>query len=366
MASPTTALVKYELPSAPIEKIERLREVYGDLASRVNLVTPLQSPDFIPASHKVSLRVVVLSADVNGGDVYKDDHFCEKDERAPTKVGLLKILQAAGGDVVAEKCRRVDDRKDPRYVEFTSTIRIPMLDGTVKEFAKTRRVDHRAGADETKGWSEKRLAQARKFTLELAETKALNRAIREGLALKQKYTEAELARPFVVPALVYVADMTDPEVRKMVAAKGLGVVDSLYGPDRQMPISGTGSDVTPHRELTSGEPGAPAPTLDPQVDAWIDSLGGPEPESEPVAPQMFVCGCPCGDQRQVSSQLAAFTTERVKCVRCRQCYPWGKEFAALRHADLPDMEMPGLAGLSGSRAVAANAKWLAEHKGGGA
>ena len=52
----STALARVEMPDAPIAKIDKLREAYRILSDKVNLITPMQSPDYIPAMHSVSLR----------------------------------------------------------------------------------------------------------------------------------------------------------------------------------------------------------------------------------------------------------------------------------------------------------------------
>jgi len=60
---------------------------------------------------------------------------------------------------------------------------------------------------------ERDVLQLRKFVLAQAETKAKNRVIRRILALRQVYTEAELARPFAVPRLVYRPDIAEANLR---------------------------------------------------------------------------------------------------------------------------------------------------------
>jgi len=356
-----------DLPTAPIAKIEELRTRYESLSTQVNLVTPLQAPDFIPAMYKVSLRAVVLSAEVDRGDVYKDDQFCAKGERAPTKVGLLKILQAAGGEVVAEKCRRVDDRKDPRYAETQMVIRLPMLDGSSKEFAATRHVDHRDGSDEIVGWSEKRLAQARKFTPELSETKALSRAIREGLALKQKYTEGELARPFVVPALVFDPDMSDPEIRRMVAARGLGVTDQLYGPAKDRPalVAATAPDEpAPAGEVIDVKAERVALHGTDNVDV---ALFGAPPTAPAAAPPVnpdipeHLCACTHGCEKEIGADVAATTLAFTGRKLCSGCYPWNAAFKIPDHQGLRNMGFStNYANLTGDQAIDAHRAWMAD------
>ena len=68
---------------------------------------------------------------------------------------------------------------------------------------------------------ENQIQEMRAYILEHAESKARNRAIRQALALKGKYTEDELRRPFVVPALVETGRCDDSELRKLYFEKKL-------------------------------------------------------------------------------------------------------------------------------------------------
>lgn len=231
MISESTALAKVELPDGPVGSIQEVRTALARISDQCNLVTAIASPDFIPPLHRVSFRVVALDPTVdergNGGDCYRSGLFCQKNERALTKIGLLRILDAAGGSLV--DTHRTDDRSDPHYCEWTVTIAIPMLDGKVRRFAATKEVDLRDGSDQASSMKPAQLAGSRSHIAALAESKAMNRAIRGGLSLKQKYTTGELDKPFVVPALVPHLPMDDPEVRRQVVASMMASQTALYG-----------------------------------------------------------------------------------------------------------------------------------------
>ena len=70
---------------------------------------------------------------------------------------------------------------------------------------------------------------------EQAGFKALLRAIRAALSIQQKYTVAELKKPFIVPALVPHLDTSDPMVKELVTRKALGM--ELY-PNARAPHAG--------------------------------------------------------------------------------------------------------------------------------
>jgi hypothetical protein len=368
--NPGTALAKrVEMPAAPIAKIDELRNTYDRLAANVNLITPVQSPDYIPAMHSVSLRAVVIDANESRGDVYKGS-FCGNNERAMTKIAILKLLQAAGGTVV--ESRRIDDRRDHYVAEFRVVIEIPQMDGTVRRFEATKGVDYRDGSPQVSAFSAAQLKSARQFVPDLAETKALLRAVRGALALKQKYTVDELARPFVVPALVPNVDMSDPEIKRMVAAKALGVSGQLYGPPptEAAPVT---HQIGDGRERP--EPGQVIETTvlkdEPEIDLGQHNQTGPAdsaedfgmppaPTQEPVA--ILVCECPHGCQAGLTEEVDRMTRERFKAPRCGKCVPWSPKFEQGKHRDLDDLGI--VPKVSGAQAIAANIEWMKRQGGG--
>jgi hypothetical protein len=69
---------------------------------------------------------------------------------------------------------------------------------------------------------------ARRFGLRLAESKSMNAAIRN-LGIKAKYALEELKKPFVMFRCSYVPDMSDPDIKRMVAGQALSGAGLLYG-----------------------------------------------------------------------------------------------------------------------------------------
>ena len=273
----STALTKQAdeaLPGAPVSTALQVRETIEKLRGQFNVLTPAVVIDHIPAMHRVSFGVVPFGPD----DVYGDPKgfkppFLNDNERAPNKVGLLKLLAAAGGKVISSV--RLDDRKDPLVCEFQVTIDIVQLDGNIARSIATKRLDFSDGSAQISAMKDKQLVQQRQMIAELAESKAMNRAIRAALQLKQKYTVQELARPFVIPKLVVDLDMSDPLIRQMAAAKALGIEAQLYGP----PLAGGFPTALPAPAESLVRMIAPAPDDD---DAPAPVQAGPVSTSEPV------------------------------------------------------------------------------------
>lgn len=212
------------LPDAPVRSVPVLREQLERLAVRANVLAPL-AIDSVAPGHAVSLRAVKIDPSVDkdgfGTDTYRDGKFCKPDERALTRTGLLRIWQAANGNVLESRPLSIDGY----CVDWQVKVALPAIDGRMLTVIATKRVDLNDDSPEVVGWSDKRLIRARANLLPLAESKALNRAIRSALALRQKYKVSELERPFVIPAIVPDLDADE----NLKAALLQHVMGSLYG-----------------------------------------------------------------------------------------------------------------------------------------
>jgi len=135
------------------------------------------------------------------------------------------------------------------------------------------------------GWD--RVYQQRANIHSLAESKAKLRAIRSAIGIPSAMTPERAALPFVVPTLVPDLDVSDPEVRRMLAASLIGSQEALYGP-RVLPA---GAQAPALDEPES----APAPESDViDVSASIDADDEPDfpPEDEPAS----ACGLPVTEE----------------------------------------------------------------------
>ena len=314
----------------PVRTVEEFHKVIESIEDKVNLVMPTEVPDYIPALHLVSFRQVQVDTSEAAGEVYADKNFCKPGEFAPTKVLLLKLLTAAGGSM--EDTQSIDGGTIENVAEFQVTVKIPQLDGRALSYIASKRVDL-ADKSKIKYASDNHLAQMRRFVRENAETKALGRAIRAGLALMQKYTKEELARPFVIPVLVPDIEeaIKDPNVKRLFASKALGLSGDLYG-ERPALSAGGGAEVVVVTE-------APGEGEDFTAD-------GPAPEPEPQETEKkhdAVCQCPCECEEGIEKAVAEGTLKKLGAVRCYRCYPFKVGFDFSRHDARLNLKLPNFA-----------------------
>jgi hypothetical protein len=251
-AQPTQALA-IKKPADPMEQLAKYQE------QQCNVLMPICVVDGVPPGTCISIRPKLISSNPNDGQVYKTKrgglalHGRTLDEIA----GLAGMTQISA--------HRTDDRKHPHYCEFEVRYKVTDFDGTVREVVGTKTLDFRVDAgggepgkdyaaiDQIKNPGE--LAQQRSAITELCVSKAKNRAIRTLLAIKQSYTAAELAKPFIVPKLI--VDTSDPQARAMVMANIMGATQALYGqPQQQALPSGQVIDMAPNGNGTYHPTGA--------------------------------------------------------------------------------------------------------------
>ncbi|MBW2264514.1 MAG: hypothetical protein JRG91_21315 [Deltaproteobacteria bacterium] len=262
------------------------REVYGDLptlegamhalASQANLIAPIVALDHIPVFHEVSLRVVSIDP--------ASETFEVQGGRALSKTALAKLSQAARISWDSQKSGRIDDGSDSLYCHFRAVGYWPDFSGThVLEISGEKQLDLRTGSPMVArlgGEDKKQVLEMRAFILEHAESKARNRAIRQALALKSKYTEDELGRPFVVPTLIETGRCDDPELKRLYFEKkleGKGIATrALYGGEPMlrsgdMEILEGKAEVIPQKQApppVAPAPVAPAPAGEPTPDPF--------------------------------------------------------------------------------------------------
>ena len=74
------------------------------------------------------------------------------------------------------------------------------------------------------------MLQKRKHKLKLAESGAMSRVVREILGLKNAYTVAELAKPFVMARIVFRPDYNDKDVKEKMLQAHIQAMTGIYGP----------------------------------------------------------------------------------------------------------------------------------------
>ncbi len=168
------------------------------------------------------------------GEVYQDGVFTRGNDVAIAKLGLAKIAMAAGMTI---KTERTDPRTIPNFWEVRATARFIGINGTPQERDATEEWDLRDGSERAKqAGSGKQVTQNRIKGLRQCESRACNAAVR-AYGVKQKYTKAELAKPFVVIQMIYLPNMTDPAEKQQVAERALGGSSLMYGSTRPAALS---------------------------------------------------------------------------------------------------------------------------------
>lgn len=310
-----------------------------------NLATPIVVLDQVPPMHRVSIRVVQIDAEsetyqIPGGDkvglgktaldkiaaaagvnwipercgqidTYNDPHrviykavctiqdfdgrrrlvFAEKevDLRGEPGWPLEKlgndarefVRQAEGkaafhmtvpADTRPSTCR--DCGQQVFWVETKNKKKMPLDPGGDSHFSTCP-----AKAKLPAGWE--RVYQQRANIRSLAESKAKLRCIRTAIGLPVSMTPEQAARPFVVPALVPDLDVSDPDIKRMVAASLIGAQEALYGP-RPLPSGPLSPAIDPEVIDVSAMEEAPAEPAEP--------VG--EPELPPIDEPPVACGLP--------------------------------------------------------------------------
>lgn len=347
----STALMRpADLPTQAISQVVDLQKTFAALSKTANLVSPVASVGSIAPMCAVSLRMVMIDPQ---SDCY-EGKFCKSGEHALGGVALQKIMAAAGVQILGS--HRLDDRSEPHYCAFQVTIGMRDFDGCWRQITKSKEVDLRNGSAEASVMTPNQLSQARAHVQSHAETKALYRALRTLLTLKQKYTKAELAKPFVIPQLVPALDPNDPDQKQALIRMALGTDRQLYGAPKGAEEPRELRDVTPPPPVAP-QPQAPPPAKPPVVDATVvrdpdDEDEGPDGDAgsfdvldmQPEIPtEPVICLCPCSCQREITEQTATLTKERVGAPRCGRCYP-GKDFVYEQHKDLKDLQLPKMPG----------------------
>jgi hypothetical protein len=191
-----------------------------------NILTPFTNISGLAAQHGIITSLIQINPDKAGGEVYDGLPFLKGGEVSLAKVGLRKLAECAG---ISTRTERTDDRRIPFYWEFKAIASYRGIDGAIVTREATKEWDLRDGSAQMKGWTPNQVEEGRKHGLRNCEARAINAAIREcGCGVKQKYTRAELAKPFVVCRVMFQPDMSDPEIKKLVTQAALGGTTALY------------------------------------------------------------------------------------------------------------------------------------------
>ncbi len=180
---------------------------------------------------------------------------------APTKVLLNKIASAANVVWDIQETKRIDNRSDRYYCAYQAVGYIRLPSGEMKTFRDEATEDARIVEEEILlKWKEK-IGQERvlewengrpkkkgvidedfaksaarkeflayhKFFEERAMARAMNRAIRQVLALNGTYTLEELKKGFIVPSVNFSPDWNDPRNKQALDALLFGGIRNMVG-----------------------------------------------------------------------------------------------------------------------------------------
>lgn len=201
----------------------------------------------IPAMHTPMASVVKIDPEPANGDVYS-----LQGKFAYSKAALDRVAAAAGISWLPEMCGRTDAGTEPEVIRFRMAAKRKELDGQWRVVVREYEFDLEAREEELKETVPKRQAiaeitdkakkdkavadavakdmiQLRKFKLQRAESGAANRVVRVFLGIKANYTREQIARPMIVPKLVFTPDYSDPEVKRFMLAEATGTIPELYG-----------------------------------------------------------------------------------------------------------------------------------------
>jgi hypothetical protein len=246
-----------------------LNQALQNLKQHFNVLVPAQM-NFSSPLHKVALEAVQLDPTVdgkkNGIDIYSPDGT---DKYTLHYKAANKIAGAAGINWTKSYAAKRETGDDGRviYVEHVVEYEVKKTNGSTKKGVMTGH--YRYEEDKARfSANPKQIETRRRFAEGLAESNAKLRAIFEALEqLPRSFTLDEIKKPFLVPCVVEDINelaKDDPEIRRMIAANSLGILDKIYGKDSSKSdpkeIHGATAEVIDERTLPTQTSQASQPT----------------------------------------------------------------------------------------------------------
>lgn len=264
-----------------------------------NLLMPSTHIAGLSEFHAPVVERVFLSAKPDDGDVYPHDKDGKKFRL--TKQALMKLSVCAGVIWSVDQTRRIDNGQHRDYIAYQAVGGLRKADGQPVFFKAEYDVDfeiveaelreqYEAKAQYSKDKTAQQkadyvdfcvkrdLLQKRKHRLKLAEAGAMNRVLRMLLGVKNAYTPAELAQPFVTIRIVFRPDYSDKEVRAKLLDASLLAMTGIYGQNTGAVTAGTTVPPMPEPiDVTA------IPNGDDQDDDGHDPLPTPQSPATPDA-----------------------------------------------------------------------------------
>lgn len=245
--------------------------------AKYNVLIPGQMTTQISPYLRPVARQVALDADPEHGDVYPITQRKQGSTWVATEVGISAVGLAKFGSVggvldVPQASGRVDDGRNPALVTYRAmkamrlpdgewrvvtrecTIKLATIEKEIRELkTKKGRENKNYSSGKAEPWSDdriegeirKELLLKEKFMERLAETGATNRCYRALFAIRTKYSPAEIAKPFVIAAIV--PDVNQPELRERLLDQATSASAAVFGP-------GQATVGAAPRQLTSSAP----------------------------------------------------------------------------------------------------------------
>jgi hypothetical protein len=265
-----------------------------EVRQRVNLLTPVSSWNQADPNWTPSISLVKLDKDAH-------TYFLPGGKLGLNKQALETLGRCAG--VLYTRTTRVPlaELHAGEKWAYRATVGFRRSDGSIDEVTRERGFNEEAEQMEiedavrsAEGYENGQKTGRPKFATDEAvkaecrkrwiaelrhgpaktESKAINRALRAGLAMPSSVKAADLNKPFLVIGFNFTPDYSDPTVKRALVAVGLNAQAAIYGGrdvSDEMPEHGA-ADIP---ALPSGAPIADEPTLDEHPPP--ESEGGDEP-----------------------------------------------------------------------------------------
>lgn len=218
-------------------------------ANEFNLLVPMQTVTEIADIQKPVMNVVQISTNLEDKEIYEQekaksaykDYPATPARYALTKKGLTKLMRAAGIKILSsrpvipstcQKCANMNasigkpvrcgacPNKD---VKYEIRISVPQLTGEDMEVVAHKEI---LVDDVVAGMTDKQKAEFLKFRNEMCESKALNRALRTAMQIKNTYLIEEFKKPFVVAYLV--PNLDNPDVKAEAVKSFFATSEDVY------------------------------------------------------------------------------------------------------------------------------------------
>jgi hypothetical protein len=251
-------------PNDPKAQAETLLVPYQD--GRYNLLVPVEALREPSPYYKLSVVVVKVNPDPEGGDVYPlaPEELDKGDAGlfSLAKPAVYRLTSAAGGDFEGVTCLTSSEKYCMYHADLVmidcagKKVKWPgdydvdlqveedlLLERNRRTYAWLQRQTSKQGKEgddarrRLKGYNDaeafardkttKAMVEKRRNKLKLAQTGAMLRAAKAALGLRPHYRLAELHKPFVIVRVDFQPDLSNPLVQQAIAAQYVNAMLNL-------------------------------------------------------------------------------------------------------------------------------------------